>query len=148
MTLRTPRSGIPPSKKKPPIAEELEKLREKPPRTSNRQPLSRLERLAILDGLKDSESPARIGNQWNLSKRTVREFKSRLYDDPLSLFHYGVIDHRGKGMYQCVFCGESKPRLSTAQRHVLAHFFAHHIAQNIDLADIPEVFCTPSTISA
>ncbi len=140
MTLRTARSGIPPNKKRPPIAEELEKLREMGPRTSNREPLSRLERLAILDGLKDGESPARIGSQWNISKRTVSDFKSRLYDNPLSLFHYNVIDHRGKGMYQCVFCGESKPRLSVAQRHVLAHFFAHHIAQNIDLGDIPEVF--------
>jgi len=96
--------------------------------------------LAILDGLKDGESPARIGGQWNISKRTISDFKSRLYDEPLSLFHYQVIDHRGKGMYQCVFCGEPKPRLSVAQRHVLAHFFAHHIAQNIDLGDIPEVF--------
>ncbi len=60
--VKNPRSGIPPTKKKPPIAEELEKLREKPARTSNRQPLSRLERLAILDGLKDGESPSRIGS--------------------------------------------------------------------------------------
>ncbi len=140
MTLRTPRSGIPGTKRKPPIWEELEKLREKPARTSNREPLSKLERLAILDGLCDGVGPSRIGSQWNISKRTVSEFKSRLYDNPLSLFHYNVIDHRGKGMYQCVFCGESKPRLSVAQRHVLAHFFAHHIAQNIDLGDIPEVF--------
>ncbi len=58
----------------------------------------------------------------------------------LATMVYDVIDHRGKGMYQCIFCGESKPRLSIAQRHVLAHFFAHHIAQNIDLAEIPEVF--------
>ncbi len=115
-------------------------MREKPPRSSNREPLSRLERLAILDGLCDGVGPSRIARQWNISKRTVREFKSKLYDDPLSLFHHNVIDHRGKGMYQCVFCGESKPRLSVAQRHVLAHFFAHHIAQNIDLGDIPEVF--------
>ena len=140
MTLRTSRSGIPGTKKKPPIWEELEKLREKPPRSSNRQPLSRLERLAILDGLKDGVGPTRIAALWDISKRTVSDFKSRLYDDPLSLFHYNVIEHRGKGMYQCVFCGESKPRLSVAQRHVLAHFFAHHIAQNIDLGDIPEVF--------
>ncbi len=140
MTLRTARSGIPPSKKKPPIAEELEKLREMGPRTSNREPLSRLERLAILDGLKDGVGPTRIAALWGISKRTVSEFKSRLYDNPLSLFHYNVIVHRGKGMYQCTFCGESKPRLSVAQRHALAHFFAHHIAQNIDLGDIPEVF--------
>ncbi len=110
------------------------------PRTSNREPLSRLEKLAILDGLKDGVGPTRIADLWGISKRTVREFKSKLYDNPLSLFYYNVIDHRGKGMYQCVFCGEAKPRLSVAQRHVLAHFFAHHIAQNIDLGDIPEVF--------
>ncbi len=110
------------------------------PRTSKHEQLSRLERLAILDGLCDGVGPTRIGALWGLSKRTVREFKSKLYDDPLSLFHHNVIVHRGKGMYQCTFCGESKPRLSVAQRHVLAHFFAHHIAQNIDLGDIPEVF--------
>ena len=140
MTLKSPRSGIPPIIRKPPIAEELDKLREKPARATNREPLSRLERLAILDGLCDGDAPGRIATQWNISTRTIRQFKSNLFDDPLSLFHYAVIIHRGKGMYQCVFCGESKPRLSVAQRHVLAHFFAHHIAQNIDLGDIPEVF--------
>ncbi len=44
------------------------------------------------------------------------------------------------GIYQCVYCGETKSGLSQCQRHVLAHFFAHHIAQNIDLGDILEVF--------
>jgi len=140
MTQRSPRSGIPPIIRKPPIAEKLDKLREKPPRATNREPLSGLERMAILDGLCDGDAPGRIATQWKISTKTVRLFKSRLYDDPLNLFHYSVIDHRGKGMYQCVFCGESKPRLSQCQRHVLAHFFAHHIAQNIDLGDIPEVF--------
>ena len=66
--------------------------------------------------------------------------KNKLYDNPLSLFDYHVVIHQGKGEYQCVFCGETKSRLSQCQRHVLAHFFAHHIAQNIDLGDIPEVF--------
>ncbi len=97
MTLRTPRSGIPPSKKRPPIAEELEKLREMGPRTGHEQ-LSRLEKLAILDGLCDGVGPTRIADLWGISKRTVREFKSKLYDNPLSLFDHNVIDHRGKGM--------------------------------------------------
>jgi len=74
VTLRIPRSGIPPTKKKPPIAEELEKLREMGPRTSSHEPLSRLERLAILDGLKDGVGPTRIAALWGISKRTVREF--------------------------------------------------------------------------
>ena len=62
--------------------------------------------------------------------------KNKLYDDRLSIFQYHVVIHRSKGDYQCVFCGESKSRQSRCQRHVLAH----HIAQNIDLGDIPEVF--------
>jgi len=118
VTLRTAQSGISPTKKKPPIAEELEKLREMGPRTSNREPLSRLEKLAILDGLKDGVGPTRIASLWGISKRTVREFKSKLYDNPLNLFHYNVIDHRGKGMYQFVFCGESKPREGPAARAI------------------------------
>ena len=96
MTLRTPRSGIPPTKKKPPIWEELEKLREKPGRSSNREPLSRLERLAILDGLCDGDAPGRISSQWNISTRTIRQSKSKLFDNPLSLFDYNVINHRGR----------------------------------------------------
>ena len=72
----------------------------------------------------------------SISTRTVERVKNKLYDNPLSLFDYHVVIHRGKGDYQCVFCGESKSRLSQCQRHVLAH----HIAQNIDLGDIPEVF--------
>ena len=43
MTPRSPQSGIPPIIRKPPIAEELDKLREKPPRATNREPLSRLD---------------------------------------------------------------------------------------------------------
>jgi len=84
--------------------------------------------------------PARIATQYHVSTRTVDRVKNKLYDNPLSIFDYHVVIHRGKGDYQCVFCGESKPRQSQCQRHVLAHLFAHHIAQNIDLGDIPEVF--------
>ncbi len=59
MTPRSPQSGIPPVLRKPPIAEELNKLRELPPRTTNREPLSRLERLAILNGLRGGTGAAR-----------------------------------------------------------------------------------------
>ncbi len=139
MTQRQSRSGIPPHPRKPPIAGELETLAKLPPRTRG-ESLSALERLAVLNGLRYGLTPGRIAKQHGFSKKTVQRIKSRIYEDPLSIFHLKVISHRGKGMYQCTFCGESKPRLSTAQRHALAHFFAHHIAQNIDLRDIPEVW--------
>jgi len=93
-----------------------------------------------LKRLRDGDAAIRIATQWNTSVRSVERVRSRLYDEPLSIFEYHVVIHRGKGDYQWVFCGESKSRQSQCQRHVLAHFFAHHIAQNIDLRDIPEVF--------
>ncbi len=125
---------------RPLIVKELERLREKPPRASKNVPLSNLDRLAILNGIRDGDAPSRIAAQWNISLSTIERVKTKLYDNPLSIFEYHVVIHQGKGDYQCVFCGESKSRQSQCQRHVLAHFFAHHIAQNIDLGDIPEVF--------
>ena len=62
--------GIPPVLRNPPIAEELDKLRELPPRTTNREPLSRLERLAILNGLRGGLSTSRIATQWSMSVKT------------------------------------------------------------------------------
>ena len=117
-----------------------DRLRKKPPRVGKTEPLSQLDRLAILNGIRDGDAPIRIAAQWNISIRSIERVRSRLNDEPLSIFEYHVVIHRGKGDYQCVFCGESKSRLSQCQRHVLAHFFAHHTAQNIDLGDIPEVF--------
>ena len=67
MTPRSPQSGIPPIIRKPPIAEELDKLREKPPRATNREPLSRLERMAILSWLRDGLSTRRIAKRWRMS---------------------------------------------------------------------------------
>ncbi len=140
MTQHSPRTRQRTNSRRPPIADELDRLREKPPRATKNEPLDQLERLAILNGIRDGDGPTRIATQWNISTKTVERVKTKLYDDPLSIFDYHVVIHRGKGDYQCAFCGESKSRQSQCQRHVLAHFFAHHIAQNIDLGDIPEVF--------
>ena len=136
MTQHSPRTRQPTNPRRPPIAGELDRLREKPPGASKNELLDQLERLAILNGIGDGDAPARIATQWNISGRTVERVRAKLYDDPLSIFEYHVVIHRGKGDYQCVFCGESKSRQRQSQRHVLAH----HIAQNIDLGDIPEVF--------
>lgn len=80
MTQRSTRSGIPPHIRKPPIAEELDKLREKPPRATNREPLSRPERMAILNGLCDGLSTSPIATQGSMSVKTVQRLKGRIYD--------------------------------------------------------------------
>ncbi len=47
----------------------MDKLREKPPRATNRETLSTLERMAILDGLCDGDAPGRIATQWKYRQR-------------------------------------------------------------------------------
>ena len=60
---QAPKRDQPPVHRKPPIAEELKRLRELPPQTTNREPLSRWERLAVLNGLRDGLSTSRIAKQ-------------------------------------------------------------------------------------
>ncbi len=47
MTQLSPKSGQPPVIRKPPVAEELKRLRELPPRSTNRELLSHLDSLAF-----------------------------------------------------------------------------------------------------
>ena len=64
----------------------MDKLRELPPRTTNREPLSRLERLAILNGFRGGLSTSRIATQWSMSDKTVQRLKGRIYAEPLSFY--------------------------------------------------------------
>ncbi len=99
MTQRSPRIRQARGPDRPMIASELDRLREKPPRSSKNEPLDNLERLAILNGIRDGDPPSRIARQWSISTRTVERVKTKLYDDPLSIFGYHVVIHRGKGDY-------------------------------------------------
>ena len=45
-----------------------------------------MDRLAILNGIRDGDALARIATQWNLSVRTVERVRGSLYDEPLSIF--------------------------------------------------------------
>ena len=65
-------------------------------------------------------------------------FRNELYEAPLSIFRLPVIIRVGNGIFQCRVYGEVKQKLTQAQRHLLSHFFAHEIARNIDLKNMPE----------
>ena len=110
MTKRSPRIRQTRGPDRPLIASELDRLREKPPRASKNEPIDQLERLAILNGIRDGDAPSRIARQWSISTRTVERVKTKLYADPLSIFGYHVVIHRGTGAYQCVFGGEARSR--------------------------------------
>ena len=45
-----------------------------------------MDRLAILNGIRDGNALARKATQWNLSVRTVERVRGSLYDEPLSIF--------------------------------------------------------------
>ncbi len=86
MVQRTSQSRRGRGPQQPLIADELDRPRKKPPRASKTEPLSQLDRLAILNGIRDGDALARIATQWNLSVRTVERVRGSLYDEPLSIF--------------------------------------------------------------
>ncbi len=86
MVQRTPNTRRGRGPDRPLIADELERLRKKPPRASKTEPLSQLDRLAILKGIRDGDAPARIATRWNISTRTFERVRGSLYDEPLCIF--------------------------------------------------------------
>ncbi len=127
----------PPKNWETPIAEDIKRLEQKPPRTG-RERLSRLEKLAMLDGIHHGLTGDQISAEHKISTSTIQRFKRGLYDDPLSVFDMRVIGV-DMGIYYCRVCGELRNKLCQAQRHLLSHFFAPEVAKNIDLNDLPEV---------
>jgi hypothetical protein len=85
-----PSPGIPPIYKEPPIWEYIKKLKRLPPRTGN-GPLSVLEKLAILDGMRRGLSVSRIASEYEMPLDLVKGFKSEILGDPLSIFNLPVI---------------------------------------------------------
>ena len=133
-------TGTPPINRTPPIMEDLKLLESQAPRGGRGDPLSDLERMAMLHGLDCGLTPARIGARWKMSPWTVRAFRKALYENPFLVLRLKTIQRTGNGVFQCRLCGEPRGKLAAAQRHVLAHFFAHEVAQNIDLRDMPRFY--------
>ncbi len=127
-------AGIPPRHRPPPVMDDLKELESMAPRSPNGDRLTDLEKLAMLHGFDLGMPMIKIANRWNLSQVTVRRFNKSLTDDPLSVFKLRVVQRIGNGLFQCRMCGEPRSRLVLAQRHLLSHFFAPVLAQNIDLS--------------
>ena len=131
-------TGIPPKNRLPPIMDDLKELESMPPRTGYGDRLSDLERMAMLHGMDLGMPVGRIAARWKMSKSSVQRFKRSIYDDFLSIFRLRVVQRTGNGLFQCRLCGEPRGKLIQAQRHLLSHFFAPEVAQNIDLSDLPQ----------
>ena len=95
----------------PLITKELERLRKKPPRASKTEPLSQLDRLAILNGIRDGDALARIATQWKrwsaarigralgVNEATVRRFRSSFWGDPERLLELRFSVERARQRY-------------------------------------------------
>ena len=80
----------PPKNWDTPIAQDIKRLEQIPPRTG-RERLSRLEKLAMLDGIHHGLTDDQISAEHKMSTSTIQRFKRGLYDDPLSLFDMRVM---------------------------------------------------------
>ncbi len=128
--------SLPPSRN-PPIFFNIGEQLNKPRVRKKGGPLGGTERLMIVWGFCQGWSNKEIAYYANIGVRTVQHKLDRYFDDPLFVLELPVITRLSKNSFQCRFCSETRSRRSQAQRHFLAHMFAHHIAQNIDLSDVP-----------
>ena len=63
------------------------------------------------------------------SQTTVKNFRTKIFDDPASVFELPVLVEIAPKSHQCRLCGESRESRLKAMRHVLAHILPEEIAR-------------------
>ena len=83
------------------------------------------ERRFILWGLKERWAAVRIAEAIGVSEPTVRRFRRRYRDEPLTLLELGLSEMVGKAKdreYRCLVCSERVVERRSVERHILSHY--------------------------
>ena len=120
----------------PPIMEVIgDRVRNRPPRAKNAH-LDDDDKLVILWGLSRGWSAGKIAKALPASISTIKNYKSRIMDDPGLVFDLPVLVQSGPRTHDCQICGGSRASRIKGMRHVLAHVFSIEVARDIPLGDL------------
>ena len=121
---------IPP---RPPVLAEIgDRVKNRPPRQKHDR-LDDDDRLLILWGASRGWTIKKIAMALPASQTTVKSFKAKIFDNPVSVFDLPVLMETGPKAHQCRLCGESRGSRAKAMRHVLAHILPEEIARGVPL---------------
>ena len=121
---------------RPPLLSEIGgRVKSRPPRQKYDH-LDDDDRLLIVWGTSRGWTIKKIAMALPASEKTVKSYKARIFDDPVSLFDLPVLVETGPKAYQCRLCGERRGSRAKAMRHVLAHSLPEEIARGVNLSRV------------
>ena len=119
----------------PPIMEVIgDRARNRSTREKNSH-LDDDDRLLIVYGLSRGWSAGKIADALPASISTIKNFKARISDDPVSVFDLPVLVQSGPRSHDCQICGEGRGSRVKGMRHVLAHVLPYEVARDMPLGD-------------
>ncbi len=118
---------------RPPVLAEIgDRVKNRPPRQKHDR-LDDDDRMLILWGTSRGWTIKRIAMALPAGQTTVKNFKAKIFDDPVSVFDLPVLVETGPKAYQCRLCGECRGSRAKAMRHVLGHIVPQEIARGVPL---------------
>jgi len=118
---------------KPPVLAEIgDRVANRPPRQKHDH-MDDDDRLLILWGASRGWTIRKIAAPLPASQTTVKNYKAKIFDNPVSVFDLPVLVETGPKAFQCRLCGESRGSRAKAMRHVLAHILPEEIARGVPL---------------
>ena len=118
---------------KPPILDILGDRVKYSPQRVKYSHLDHDDKLLILWGLSRGWTIRRTAETLPTSQSTVKNYRSRVFEDPATVFELSILKLTGSKSHQCGLCGETRPTLMKARRHVLSHVLPYEIARDTPL---------------
>ena len=119
----------------PPVFDLIgDRVKDRPPRAKNSH-LDDDDKLVILWGWSRGWTIKRTAETLPTSQSTVKNYRSRVFEDPATVFELPILKLVGPKSHECGLCGESRSSGTRAMRHVLAHVLPHEVARDTPLGN-------------
>lgn len=124
---------MPIKSQRPPVLAEIgDRVKNRPPRQKHDH-LDDDDKMLILFGTSRGWTIKKIALTLPASQTTVKSFRTKIFEDPVSVFNLPVLVETAPKAFQCRLCGESRESRAKAMRHVLAHILPEEIAKGVPL---------------
>ena len=129
----TSSGGVVTKFQRPPVLAEIgDRVKNRPPRQKHDH-LEDDDKILILFGTSRAWTIKKMALTLPASQTTVKNFRTKIFNDPISVFELPVLIEIAPKTHQCRLCGESRGSRTKAMRHVLAHILPEEIARGVPL---------------
>jgi len=94
------------------------------------------DKLLIIWGLSRGWSAEKIARTLPASGGTVKNYKSKILDDPAVVFELPILVQTGPKSHHCQICGQIRGSYLKGMRHVLDHVLPYEVARDTPLNEV------------